>query len=249
MPWRQSRLGPGHREEGTGLLTLDNTFQYTLSSGQCNTIKLSCSAKRFQSASQYNVTSKHSSHCFANAARSLPKHKTRSEKAEAKHPLADLTLQSRTSGWWSNSMTESPQGKVLLALPALKESSAAHEPYPSSASSPALAAARTSPCTALASSRLAAPPQGHEAKRLRAKTKEKPAPANSWEAEIRATWPERSQSTCNLPHLLLQVVFLNHYRVVFFFFHPLGWAFCGMQTGPWVAICHTAFRQRKYANA
>lgn len=77
-------------------------------------------------------------------------------------------------------MNESPKGKVLFALPALEESSAAPlSPPPSSAASPALAAARPSPCRALASSRLPVPPQGHEAKQKRAITKEKPVPGNS----------------------------------------------------------------------
>lgn len=91
-------------------------------SSQCSTIKFSCPAKCFQSVSQCNTTSKHSSHFFANAPRSLPKHKTKREKAEEKHPLENVTLK---SGWWSNSVNESPKGKVLLALPALEESSAA----------------------------------------------------------------------------------------------------------------------------
>lgn len=175
-------------------------------SSQCSTIKFSCPAKCFQSVSQCNTTSKHSSHFFANAPRSLPKHKTKREKAEEKHPLENVTLK---SGWWSNSVNESPKGKFCLHCQHLRKAVQPHEPYASSASSRAVAAARPSPCTALASSRLAVPPQGHEAKQIRAISKEKPAPGHSWEAEGRATLPERRRSNSNLQHLLSETVFLN----------------------------------------
>lgn len=167
---------------------------------QCNSVKSGCSAKHFKSVAEYNVTSKHSSHYFANAVCSVPKHKTMNEKANAKPPLEDQfnvkgthidLLSSRLHSHklkfgfhWQHSRKLS---KPLRAMPSVLPSALPR------------AAACNSYHRAIASNRLTVPPHENCAKAgernlelVSSINKKKPTVYNSWEAESSNILPKKN---------------------------------------------------------
>lgn len=183
--------------------SLLNTACQYLWSAQCNSVKFSCSAKHFKSVSEYNVPGKHSSHYFANAVRSAPKHKTRNEKANAERPLEDqfnvkgMHVDSLSGSlnshklkfglqWQCSRKASKPLRAMPVVLPSTLPSAAACSSYP----------------RAIASNRLTVPPRENCAKAgernlelVSTINKKKSTVYDSWEAESRTIFPQKTPNS------------------------------------------------------